>query len=68
MNQKLIITNLFRKNSIFEKPIHNDKEIAKLINECKGKYGDTEIIESLIKKFIKMKKNEKKELNSSIKF
>ena len=65
---QLIIKNLFRKSSIFEKQIHNDKEIAKLINECKGKYGDTEIIESLIKKFVKMKKNEKKELNPNIKF
>lgn len=57
---KLIITNLFRKNLIFEKPIHNDKEIAKLKNEYKEKYGDTEIIEPLIKEFVKIKKKKRK--------
>ena len=30
--------------SIFEKPMHSDQEIEKLINEYKEKYGDTEMI------------------------
>ena len=34
--------------SIFEKPINNDEEIEKLIKEYKERYGDTEMIESLI--------------------
>jgi len=45
--------------SIFEKPINNDQEIEKLINEYKEKYGDTEMIESLIKEFEEMKQKRK---------
>ena len=45
--------------SIFEKPINNDEEIEKLIMEYKAKYGDTEMIESLIKEFEEMKQKRK---------
>ena len=45
---------------MFEKQIHNDKEIAKLKNEYKEKYGDTEIIEPLIKEYVKIKKKKRK--------
>ena len=41
--------------SIFEKPINNDEEIEKLIKEYKERYGDTEMIRSLIKEFEEMK-------------
>ena len=48
--------------SIFEKPMHSDQEIEKLINEYKEKYGDTEMIESLIKEFEEMKQKRKERI------
>ena len=45
--------------SIFEKPINSDEEIEKLIKEYKEKYGDTEMIKSLIKEFEEMKQKRK---------
>ena len=49
--------------SIFEKLINSDEEVEKIIKEYKAKYGYTEMIESLIKEFEKLKQKEKFVLN-----
>ena len=53
--------------SIFERPMSNSEEIEKLIKDYRDKYGDTEVLESLLKEYeeVKLKKaqNLKNEVN-----
>ena len=45
--------------SIFDRPMSNSEEIEKLIKDYREKYGDTEVLESLLKEYeqVKQKRN-----------
>ena len=45
--------------SLFERPMSNSEEIEKLIKDYKDKYGDTEILESLLKEYEEVKQKRK---------
>ena len=45
--------------SIFERPMSNGEEIERLINDYKQKYGDTEVLESLLKEYNEIKQKRK---------
>ena len=48
--------------SIFERPMSNGEEIEKLIQDYKKKYGDTEVLESLIREYEEVKQKKKANL------
>ena len=54
--------------SLFEQPISNSEEIEKLIENYKQKYGDTEVIKSLLDEYetLKQKKKENQEMEKEI--
>ena len=45
--------------SLFDRPMSNSEEIEKLIKEYKEKYGDTAILESLLKEYEEVKQKRK---------
>ena len=45
--------------SLFNRPMTNSEEIEKLIKDYKEKYGDTEVIESLLKEYEEVKQKRK---------
>ena len=55
--------------SLFDRPMSNGEEIEKLIKEYREKYGDTEVLESLLKEYeeVKLKKaeNARNEVNKN---
>ena len=53
---------------LFEQPISNSEEIEKLIENYKQKYGDTEVIKSLLDEYeaLKQKKKENQEMEKEI--
>ena len=48
--------------SLFDRPMSNSEEIEKLIKDYKDKYGDTEILESLLKEYDEVKQKRKENL------
>ena len=45
--------------SLFDRPMSNSDEIEKLIKEYKEKYGDTQVLESLLKEYEEVKQKRK---------
>ena len=45
--------------SIFDRPMSNSDEIEKLIKDYRDKYGDTEVLESLLKEYEQVKQKRK---------
>lgn len=48
--------------SLFDRPMTNGEEIEKLIKDYKQKYGDTEVLESLLKEYEEVKQKKKTNL------
>ena len=51
--------------SIFDRPMTNGEEIEKLIKDYKQKYGDTEVLESLLKEYEEVKQKKKTNLEKN---
>ena len=54
-----IPSNNTEGQSLFDRPMSNSDEIEKLIKEYKEKYGDTQVLESLLKEYEEVKQKRK---------